>query len=111
MRDDKTLLALGAPGGTRIITCVLHTLLNYLDYGLSLYEAVAAPRFHHQWHPDVLFLEKNHHSRQAPATHCAQMGWQVEEKPIRCSVQAVARHQQKLRAVSDPRGYGLATGL
>ena len=48
MRDGKPLLALGAPGGTRIITCVLQTLLNYLDYGMSLYEAVAAPRLHHQ---------------------------------------------------------------
>ena len=111
MRDGKPLLALGAPGGTRIITCVLHTLLNYLDYGMSLYEAVAAPRFHHQWHPDILFLEQEPSFKATTRDALQQMGWQTEEKPIRCAVQAVERHEQRLRAVSDPRGYSLATGL
>ena len=110
MRDGKALLGLGAPGGTRIITCVLHTLLNYLDYGMPLYEAVAAPRFHHQWHPDILFLEQEPSFSANTRDTLRHMGWQAEEKPIRCSVQAVERREQKLRSVSDPRGYGLATG-
>lgn len=111
MRDGQALLALGAPGGTRIITCVLQTLLNYLDYGMSLYEAVAAPRFHHQWHPDILFLEKEPSFSATTHKQLRTMGWQAEEKAIRCYVQAVERSEQRLRAISDPRGYGLATGL
>ena len=110
MRDGQALLALGAPGGTRIITCVLQTLLNYLDYGMSLYEAVAAPRLHHQWHPDILLLEKDPSFSSATREELRTMGWQAEEKPIRCYVQAVERNEQRLRAVSDPRSYGLATG-
>ena len=111
MRDGQTLLALGAPGGTRIITCVLQTLLNYLDYGMSLYEAVAAPRFHHQWHPDILLLEQEPSFRATTREQLRTMGWQTEEKAIRCYVQAVERRGEKLRAVSDPRSYGLAAGL
>ena len=110
MRDGQTLLALGAPGGTRIITCVLHTLLNYLDYGMSLYDAVAAPRFHHQWHPDILLLERDPSFSATTRAELLAMGWQTAEKEIRCYVQAVARREKKLRAVSDPRSYGLATG-
>ncbi len=110
-RDGQTLLALGAPGGTRIITCVLQTLLNYLDYGMPLYAAVAAPRFHHQWHPDILLLEKEPSFSATTSTQLRSMGWQTAEKEIRCYVQAVARRDQRLQAVSDPRSYGLATGL
>ncbi len=111
MRNGQALLALGAPGGTRIITCVLQTLLNYLDYGMSLYEAVAAPRFHHQWHPDILLLEQEPSFSATTHEKLSAMGWQTEKKAIRCYVQAVERRKRELRAVSDPRAYGLATGL
>lgn len=111
MRAGQPLLALGAPGGERISTCVLQTLLNYLDYGMSLYAAVAAPRLHHQWYPDILLLEKEPAFSAATRTALRAMGWRVAEKEIRCFVQAVERRAQQLRAVSDPRSYGLAAGL
>ncbi len=57
MRDGKLLMVLGTPGGSRIITTVLHTLINVVDYGMTLQEAVDAPRFHEQWLPDVTFME------------------------------------------------------
>ena len=56
-KDGKVALALGSPGGSRIITTVLETALNLIDYGMGLQEAVDAPRFHHQWLPDVIFAE------------------------------------------------------
>jgi len=56
-QGGKPLLVLGTPGGSRIITTVLHTLLNVVDYGMTIQEAVDAPRFHHQWLPDATSLE------------------------------------------------------
>jgi len=57
MKDGRVLYALGSPGGSRIITIVLETALNLIDFGLSPQEAVDAPRFHHQGLPDKLFVE------------------------------------------------------
>ena len=56
-RDGKPVMELGTPSGSRIITAVLLTLINIIDYGMDLQEAVDAPRFHHQWMPDVTYVE------------------------------------------------------
>ncbi|WP_317203854.1 gamma-glutamyltransferase [Janthinobacterium sp.] len=56
-RDGKPVLIVGTPGGSRIITAVVHTLLNVIDYGMDIQEAVDAPRFHQQWLPDVTNVE------------------------------------------------------
>jgi gamma-glutamyltranspeptidase/glutathione hydrolase len=56
-QNGQPVLVLGTPGGSRIITAVLLTLLNTIDYGMSLQEAVDAPRFHQQWLPDVTSVE------------------------------------------------------
>jgi gamma-glutamyltranspeptidase/glutathione hydrolase len=57
MKDGRPVMALGSPMGTMIISAVLHTLLNTIDFGFDAERAVMAPRFHHQWQPDTLFLE------------------------------------------------------
>ncbi len=56
-KDGQPVLVLGTPGGSRIITAVLLTLLNTIDYGMTVQEAVDAPRFHQQWLPDVTSVE------------------------------------------------------
>ena len=56
-KDGKPVMVLGTPGGSRIITAVLLTLLNVIDYGMNVQEAVDAPRFHQQWLPDVTNVE------------------------------------------------------
>jgi gamma-glutamyltranspeptidase/glutathione hydrolase len=56
-QSGQPVLVLGTPGGSRIITAVLLTLLNTIDYGMSLQEAVDAPRFHQQWLPDMTSVE------------------------------------------------------
>jgi gamma-glutamyltranspeptidase / glutathione hydrolase len=58
VKDGKLLLVLGSPGGPRIITTVANILMGVLDYGMDIQEAVNAPRFHHQWLPDVLRVEQ-----------------------------------------------------
>jgi gamma-glutamyltranspeptidase/glutathione hydrolase len=56
-RDGRLALVTGSPGGSRIITTVLQVIVNVVDFGLNLAEAVAAPRVHHQWRPDALLVE------------------------------------------------------
>jgi gamma-glutamyltranspeptidase/glutathione hydrolase len=56
-KDDKPLLILGTPGGRRIATTVLQTILNVVDFQMNIQEAVDAPRIHHQWMPDLTNLE------------------------------------------------------
>lgn len=56
-RDGKPVVVLGTPGGSRIITVVLHTILNMVDYGMNVQEAVDAPRFHQQWMPEATNVE------------------------------------------------------
>jgi gamma-glutamyltranspeptidase/glutathione hydrolase len=58
VKDGRTWLVLGSPGGGRIITTVLQVLLNVVDHGMDVQEAVDAPRFHHQWLPDAVLLER-----------------------------------------------------
>ncbi|EIN0718594.1 TPA: gamma-glutamyltransferase [Escherichia coli] len=58
VKDGKTWLVTGSPGGSRIITTVLQMVVNSIDYGLNVAEATNAPRFHHQWLPDELRVEK-----------------------------------------------------
>jgi gamma-glutamyltranspeptidase / glutathione hydrolase len=56
-KDGKPVMVLGTPGGSRIITAVLHTIINVIDYGMSVQEAVDAPRFHQQWLPETTSVE------------------------------------------------------
>ena len=56
-KDGKLFMVFGSPGGSRIITIALETFTNVVDYGMNIQEAVDAPRFHHQWQPDVIQYE------------------------------------------------------
>ncbi|CAN5875256.1 gamma-glutamyltransferase [soil metagenome] len=56
-KDGKPVMVLGTPGGSRIITAVMLTIVNAVDYGMNVQEAVDAPRFHQQWLPDVTNVE------------------------------------------------------
>ena len=57
LRDGRPVLTVGAAGGPKIITQVALTIIRHLHLGLPLEKAIAAPRFHHQWSPDRLYVE------------------------------------------------------
>ena len=57
-KDGKLLMATGSPGGSTIITVVLQTIVNVIDYQQNIASAVSAPRFHHQWQPDNVRVEQ-----------------------------------------------------
>ena len=58
VRDGKPFLVLGSPGSSKIITTVANVLMGVIDYGMNIQEAVDAPRFHNQWLPDILNVER-----------------------------------------------------
>ena len=110
LKDGKPILALGAPGGTRIITAVAQTILNYLVYHKSLYTSVASPRIHQQWQPDELMIENQSVSPEL-LRGLMDRGWKVKRVPAQSNVMAVAREGDLLRGVSDPRDAGTSLGF
>ena len=62
LKNNKPYLILGSPGGPSIITSVFQTILNVLEYGMSINDAVSSPRFHHQWYPDLIVMENEAYS-------------------------------------------------
>jgi gamma-glutamyltranspeptidase/glutathione hydrolase len=58
LKDGKFFMTAGAPGGSRISTAVLQVILNVIDFNMNVQDAIDAPRFHHQWQPDRLSLER-----------------------------------------------------
>ncbi len=59
LKNNKPSLIVGTPGGSTIITSVFQTILNVYEFDMNIQDAVNAPRFHHQWLPDVIIIEKN----------------------------------------------------
>jgi len=112
MRDGELFLVTGSPGGPRIITTVLQTLVNVLDYGMDVQAAVSAPRIHHQWLPDRIVLEP-----EIPADvieGLRQRGHTVEVSEKHWSAAesiGVDRKRGWYYGASDPRRDGLAQGL
>ncbi|MBU6375176.1 MAG: gamma-glutamyltransferase, partial [Bdellovibrionales bacterium] len=104
-------LAIGAPGGTRIITCILQVLVNQWVHGMPLSEAIARPRIHHQWIPDQLVLEDPAPSMKFSDTLFQALqtrGHPVVRDEVHCRVMATERQGDQLSASSDPRDIGVA---
>jgi gamma-glutamyltranspeptidase/glutathione hydrolase len=111
VRDGRTFMVVGSPGGGRIITTVAQVILNVLEFGMDVQEAVDAPRFHHQWSPDVVSLER----RGFPAdvvTALHAMGYRTEVVSDMGDVHAIVIDPATgLRlGASDPRGDGVTLG-
>jgi gamma-glutamyltranspeptidase/glutathione hydrolase len=110
-KDGRTVLVLGSPGGGRIITTVLQVLLNVLEFGMDVQEAVDAPRFHHQWYPDSVMIE----TKGFPAdvvTALTALGHRVDTVSDMGDVQAIQIDTATgLRlGASDPRSDGVTLG-
>ena len=77
-KDGKLFMVTGSPGGRTIINTVLETIVDVVDFGMNAQEAIDAPRFHHQWLPDVIDYERfglspdTSRSSSAAATRCAR---------------------------------------
>jgi len=104
LKDGQVYMILGSPGGSRIITTVMQVILNVIDHGMTIREAVDAPRVHLQWIPDELRVEKNGLSADTIAK-LTTMGYKIEVRANMGDVNAIMvdpRNKVFLMA-SDPR--------
>ena len=111
LKDGKLFLVLGSPGGPRIITTVANILMSVVDYGMNIQEAVNAPRFHHQWLPDITRVEQGF----SPDTikRLKGMGHRIEAGDSWSDGECIMidkKRGERLGA-SDPRNNGRATGF
>jgi len=104
-RDGRLRLVLGSPGGPRITTAVLETLVAILDHGAAPREAVDAPRIHHQFLPDTLFYEAGGLSPETEAA-LTGMGYSLKEQRPWGSVELIAAEPGGLVGVNDKRRPG-----
>lgn len=112
--EGRLFLVVGSPGGPRIITSVFQTVLNVVDHGMNVQEAVAAPRVHHQWLPDVLSVENQGLALDAVVA-LQERGWDVRESGGYWSaVDAIevvyGDYGRVLHGGADPRGEDAAAG-
>lgn len=108
VRNGAATHVLGGSGGPRIISATLQVFLNLTRRSMNVEQAVAAPRFHHQWVPETLFLEKRLLQRYQPQLR--GFGHEVQLRPHLAAVQAATRKKEGLSAASDPRKGGRPAG-
>ncbi len=112
LKDDEPYFVTGSPGGSTIITTVFQVLVNVIDHGMSLEDAVAAPRLHHQWLPDRVVFEQGALSPEAQST-LAELGHiNLAEIAFRIGdANSAMRIGERLIGVADPRNPGGAAGF
>jgi gamma-glutamyltranspeptidase / glutathione hydrolase len=109
-KDGQLMMVVGTPGGSTIITSVFQTILNVIDHGMGMQEAVAARRFHHQWLPDVIVSETDALSADVK-TALEGMGHAFREAGNIGRVDAIlVLPDGSLEGGADPRGDDTAIG-
>lgn len=110
-QGNRLRLVVGAPGGSTIITTVLQIVLNVLEYDMDVKKAVAAPRLHHQWLPDQVWLQPWGFDA-ATASELRQRGHQLLERAPWGNANAIILTPDGfLEGAADPRGEGAAYGF
>jgi gamma-glutamyltranspeptidase/glutathione hydrolase len=108
--NGKSVLTVGAAGGPKIITQVLLTIVRFFDFGEPLPEAVAGPRFHHQWRPNTVMFERDLDGNIVEGLR--ERGHNMEGLGSSGRTQAIALDAEgRFIGVADPRGNGKAAGL
>ncbi|MES1223293.1 MAG: gamma-glutamyltransferase, partial [Bacteroidota bacterium] len=109
LKNNKPFIVAGTPGGTTIPTSVFQTIVNIIDFGLSTEDAVYKPKFHHQWLPDKIFIEKGFPEETLEALK--KMGYAIGDR------EAIGRTEVikilpdgKFEVVADNRGDDDAEG-
>jgi gamma-glutamyltranspeptidase/glutathione hydrolase len=110
LKDGKVAMVLGSPGGPRIITATLETILNMIDYGMNAQEAVSAPRLHNQWLPDVLFAEPYALSADTQ-TLLTRMGYHIKQQKPWGAVALIASATLARTTPSESAPDSVATHL
>jgi len=101
-KDNQVFMVLGTPGGSTIITSVFQTILNVIDFDMTIYDAVQAKRFHHQFLPDYIMFEKKSFS-QAVTNSLKQAGYKLKQVKYMGVVKAILYRQGQLEGAGDTR--------
>ncbi|GAA4271430.1 gamma-glutamyltransferase [Aquimarina gracilis] len=112
-KDGKFWMSVGTPGGSTIITSVLQTILNVREYGMTMQDAVNAPRFHHQWLPDVVVFEPNSFDNKL-LDNLKAKGYKINEEESRIIGKVdgiLALPDGTLEGGADKRGDDTAIGF
>jgi gamma-glutamyltranspeptidase/glutathione hydrolase len=113
-KDEATWLVTGSPGGSTIITTTLQVIVNAIDHGMDVSDAVGAPRFHHQWLPDRIVYERYGISPDTLAILEARGHRDLVVLPFGRGIgdaNSVMRTGDGQKGVSDPRNDGGAIGV
>jgi len=111
LKDNNPYMIVGSPGGSTISTVVLQVVLNVLDFGMDIQQAIDMPRIHHQWFPDKLQYEKFGLSKDV-LTSLKNKGQIIGEERILGRVEGIVVdfNNKIFYGATDPRGYGTALG-
>lgn len=112
-RNGKLAMIVGTPGGSTIITSVLQTILNVFEYEMDIQTAVSAPRFHHQWLPDVVVFEPSRFQKSF-IDSLQEKGFNIKEEYTRIIGRVDAIHISSSNIITtgaDPRGDDKAVHL
>jgi len=109
LKNNKPFIVVGTPGGTTIPTSVFQTIINIVDFGLSTEDAVYKPKFHHQWLPDWIDIEKGFPEQVRKSLEA--MGYKtVSRSSIGRTEVIKVLPDGKFEAVADKRGSDSAEG-
>ncbi len=109
-KDGKLFMVVGSPGGSTIITSVFQTILNVIDHGMGMQEAVSAGRFHHQWMPDYIRMEPGTLD-SLTIENLSKRGHQIRIQGTIGRVDAIlVRSDGLFEGGADPRGDDSAKG-
>ena len=107
-KDGKLFMAVGAPGGSRITTGVMQVILDVLDFGMNPQGAVDLPRFHQQWKPDYLYLEKGFSTQTRDALK--KMGYELKPIDSVARVEAIVDKNGTLEGGTESKLHGKVAG-
>lgn len=110
-KDGKLFMVVGTPGGSTIMTSVFQSIVNVIDHDMTMSEAVAAKRFHHQWKPDVITVEKEAFDSNLQK-ELEDMGHVLKDRGAIGRVDAIlVRPDGSFEGAADPRGDDWAMGV
>ena len=109
-KNKRLFMAIGSPGGSKIITTVAQVISHVIDHSMNIRQAIEMPRFHHQWRPDTVFVEQNRFNEDT--IHILQAaGYRIVQKKYMGYAQGILMDQNGMRTGwSDPRSNGVAKG-
>ncbi|WP_416438341.1 gamma-glutamyltransferase [Phnomibacter sp. MR] len=109
LKNNQPFMVVGTPGGTTIITSVLQSIINVVDYNMNAFDAVNKPKFHHQWQPDEVRVEKDF--PMDVRKQLEAMGYKIVENGSWSATEMIlVKPNGKLEVVGDKRGDDSVAG-